>query len=217
MKLTTELFDFGKNEALSLIISARRYSGKTFLIKEILDSDEVKEKFNQIIVFTDAGKLDNTWKDLKNKKVYVFDEYFEQDLIDLIESFKKEYISTGKKPKVLIVIDDLIEVYSAKKSSPINKLASRGRHFGISFIFTTQKYNAMPPMLRNNSTSIIFFKVNNGREMKTIEEDVSSRKFDITDVLDDVTTDPYNYLYIKMGEGMKLFEGNGLKIGELDL
>ena len=53
---------------LSCIISAKRFSGKTFLIKEILNDQEIKKRYDEIYVFTDTSLLDDTWKQIKTRK-----------------------------------------------------------------------------------------------------------------------------------------------------
>lgn len=206
-----------ETNGLSVCFSAKRFSGKTFLIKELLNDPLIKKTYEEIYVFSDTGTLDKTWEEVKNKNVFVIDEYKEQDLIKMLESFKQENANKKVKTKVLIIIDDLIEVYSNKRKSPISKLATRGRHYGISFIYTSQRYIRFPPDVRTNTTSKVFFKITNGKELKAIRDELGTKFFDIEGLIDDVTELPYNYLLIKDAETTTYYEGNGLDVEQIDL
>ena len=69
---------------LSCIISAKRFSGKSFFIKEVLNESEIKKRYDEIYVFTDTSLLDDTWKQITNKRVYLDDNYKEEKLKNLL-------------------------------------------------------------------------------------------------------------------------------------
>ena len=206
-----------EKNALALVLNARRFSGKTFLIKELLNSKKFKDVYDEIYVFSDTGYLDETWKQVKNKEMFIIDKYEEDKFNEFVKDIKKENKDRKKKKKILVIIDDLIEIYSTKRNNPIALLATRGRHFGISFILTTQKYNRVPPEIRSNTTSKVFFKISNGREMKSIVDDTSSRKFSMEELIDNCTENPYQYFLVKNGETNEYYSGCGLEIEKVDL
>lgn len=204
---------------LSAIITAKRFSGKTFLIKEILNDREIKNRYDEIYVFTDTSLLDDTWKQINNKKVYLDDDYKESKLVNLLNSLKEDFLESGKKVKVLIVVDDLIEVYNNKKKGVFTTLATRSRHYGVDYIFSTQKYNRLPPIIRLNSTTKLFFKITNKQEMNVIKEELSTRDLpeeEVEKMIDETTKEAYTYILFKEGEETMYYKGKGVECKKLN-
>ena len=98
----------------------------------------------------------------------------------------------------------------------LNILASRGRHYKISYIITSQKYNYIDSNIRNNSDEVILFKINNNLERKAIDEDLSVRNIDM-DKLIDYATDAYNYFLLLRGKEDRYFKCNLLNCKELEI
>ena len=77
----------------------------------------------------------------------------------------------NRKRKVLIVFDDMIaDIMTNKKfQSIIKELFIRCRKINISLVFITQSYFSVPKDVRLNSTHYLITKVNNKRELKTLQ------------------------------------------------
>lgn len=146
---------------MSCIVSARRFSGKSFLVKSLLNSKYFKDTFDEIYVFSSTAELDETWNSLKNPKVVLTSELNNDELQNILGSLEKEYTQTGTKKQILIIVDDFIEKFNSSKENVLNKIIVKGRHFGINTIYCSQKYSAFPPIMRNNAMVKIVFKMNN--------------------------------------------------------
>ena len=74
-------------------------------------------------------------------------------------------------------------------------------------IITSQKYNALSPIMRENASHMICFGLHNVSEKKQFLSDHANIP-DIEEKYDAVLTTPYNFLYINKsnGEVYKNFE-----------
>jgi hypothetical protein len=204
---------------LSCIISARRFSGKSYLVKSLLNSKYFKETFDEIYIFSSTAELDETWNSLKNKKVVLTTDLNFEDIENNLESLKEEYSQTGNKKNILIILDDFIEKFSISKDNPLNKIIFKGRHYGVSCIYCAQKYSAFPPIIRNNAMIKIVFKINNRLEYsKFIDENstIDTGEKELRRMVELATKEKYNYLLIKeMNGSVEYYHGNGLEINRM--
>ena len=88
-----------------------------------------------------------------------------QDVYKNIEEY-----NIGKKPKILIVFDDIIaDLINNKKLNPVvTELFIRGRKLNISIVFIAQSYFKLPKDVRLNSTHLFVMKILNKRELQQI-------------------------------------------------
>ena len=117
----------------------------------------------------------------------------------------------------LIILDDLADKFRMDKSSVLNKLAIKSRHYQISYIFVSQKYRLLPPSIRVNSLLKVFFKINNQKEMDAVAEELSSRYLPedkLKELIDESTKD-YNYFLLKQGKTEEYYQGNLLDLSAL--
>ena len=164
--------------------------------------------------------MDLTWKEVKNKQVFVESDYTTTKMKKLLESLREDFVKGKNKDWTLIIVDDLMSEYNSKKSSVFEYLAANGRHFLVDYIFTSQKYNKMTPTMRLNSTTKMFFRITNNKEMTTINEENSQRDLKndtIVDMIDNFTKDHYNFFLMKDGLEMNYFTGKGLEVDELEV
>ncbi len=199
---------------MSTVMVAPRYSGKTFLLVHMLNDKTVNTLFDLIIVFSPTATLDEQWQQLRNKEVVLLDEFKEDYLSNLLDNIKEDASNGLPKQKILLILDDLADVYRQDKKSLLNTLAIKGRHYGISYILTSQKYKLLPHTIRTNSRQKLFFKVNNKSEMTAIVQEQSTRETnedDLRDMLDTHTKD-YGYLLIIEGNTRHYYAGKGLKL-----
>ena len=77
-----------------------------------------------------------------------------QDVHKYIEDY-----NPGKKRKVLIIFDHMIDMINNKKLNPVEtELFIRGRKLNISIVFITQSYFKVPKDVRLNSTHFVIRK-----------------------------------------------------------
>jgi len=198
------------DDVLSMLLIGKRRSGKSFLLVEMLNSAYFKKRFKHVFLFSPTVQLDKTWRSLNNKNITFFDTFKEEEIQDILEMQK--LIHEDDRQEILIILDDFSERLKAKHNSILNKLATKGRHFKASYIFTSQKYNSVPTIIRNNSDQLIFFQISNNLEFKTIVDENSNRNLKVSfeDLLS-YSTNEYNYLLVVKGKVNKYYKGNLLK------
>ena len=115
----------------------------------------------------------------------------------------------------LLVVDDFAEDKTFMRYSKIlHGLYTKSRHFGSSVITATQKYNALSPIVRLNSSSLYIFKLKNQSALDTFIEEQSALidKKTINEIYRVATEEPYSFLFVKLRESdvhkifMKRFE-----------
>lgn len=203
-----------KRIPLAMSIIGKRRSGKTHLLIKMINSKYFKETFKMIYIFSPTVTLDKTWESVNNKNAYFFEEY-DEDVLQQILNLQKMK-TDEQRQDILIILDDLSEKLKGKRGNLLEVLATKGRHFKASFIFTSQKYNSIPPIIRTNTDEIIFFRVSNNYELNTITEEYNSRDLLIPfDQLLYETTKDYDYLLVVKGKENKYYRGNKLDYKKL--
>jgi hypothetical protein len=101
----------------------------------------------------------------------------------------------------LLVIDDFAEdrVFM-KYSKVLHGLYTKSRHFGLSVITATQKYNALAPIVRLNTSSLYIFKLKNMKDIDTFIEEQSALvdKKTLYDIYKIATEEAYSFLFVKL-------------------
>ena len=110
--------------------------------------------------------------------------------------------------QILIVYDDLMS--EAYNSQIVNNLFSKGRHYNISTVLVLQSYfpsgsgRSILPMVKNNASLQIFFRLRNQAEMslvaKKLEFDKKSQQFFLDLIQREVCGKKYGYLAVYMDE-----------------
>ena len=171
--------------------------------------------FERIYIFSPTASVDDNWIPVKryitdhlkvdnDKERYLFDDYDPQALQKIIDTQLK-VIEYQKKNKikylfsVLIVIDDMAEDQRFMKYSKIlHGLYTKSRHNATSVLTSVQKYNAVAPIIRLNSSSLYIFKL---RNMKAFVEENSAMvdKQHLYEIYHQaVNFKPYSFFFIKL-------------------
>jgi len=192
---------------LSLVITAKRQSGKSVLLRKMIDS--IWKDYFAIYVFSPTACLSSDWDQFKTKKyskVFEFidepDKEMVEDIFETMLIMKKGKIKDKKKfnEKVLLIFDDTTEMYSNHSASDIfNRLSTKGRHVNISFILTCHMWHWMPTGMRQNTLQKIFFRINNNKEMENISKEcanATAEKDDIENIINEQAKD-YNAIMLK--------------------
>ena len=97
----------------------------------------------------------------------------------------------------LLIIDDFAEDKTFMRYSKIlHGLYTESRHFGLSVITATQKYNALAPIVRLNSSSLLY--KNNAFVQ---EQSALVHKNTVYQIYKLATEDkPYSFLFVKLRE-----------------
>jgi hypothetical protein len=156
-----------------LIMVAPSYTGKSNLILNLL-IDHYAEGM-QVYIFSKSFGNDSIWDNIEISDEFVFDSFDEPAINNILKKqakLKQKFKDDLKRvPKLLFIIDDMINDIIDSKSDIITKLFFRGRHFVLSTILTSQAYTAIPSKIRVNGSDMVFFQQSSAREVKTIAEE----------------------------------------------
>jgi hypothetical protein len=106
----------------------------------------------------------------------------------------------------LIIIDDHADDPSfSRQSKLLHSLYTRGRHNMISTITSTQKFNAIHPIIRVNASDLYVYRLRNTKDLDTLIEEVSAvlDKKTLLQLYNLATSTPHSFLYIKLTESNK--------------
>ena len=93
-----------------------------------------------------------------------------QDVYKNIEEY-----NIGKKRKILIVFDMIVDMINNKKLNPaVTELFIKGRKWDISIFFITQLHFKVPKDVRLNSTHFLIMTILNKREIQQMALNHSS-------------------------------------------
>ena len=112
---------------------------------------------------------DNLKVNLEKEKC-MFDEYIPEELEAVIKRQHKviEYQKKNGHKKllsILVIVDDFADSKAFSRNSPLlNQLYVRGRHNAINIITSTQKFNALSPIISGDSRQLFFFRLRNYKE-----------------------------------------------------
>jgi DNA helicase HerA-like ATPase len=207
-----------KRLPLSMLLVGKRRSGKTNLLIKMLNSAYFINNFDKVFIFSPTIELDETWnsvRDYPTKRDLIKFDKFDESVIDDILQLQKTSDESS-----LIIIDDFAEKLKGKRGNVLEQLATKGRHFNTSFIFTSQKYNAVPTIIRNNVDEIIFFRVSNNLELKTIVDENDNKDLKNVGGFENLllsNTKDYDYLLIVKGKEDKYYRGNKLDFVRLKI
>lgn len=83
------------------------------------------------------------------------------------------------RPRFFVIVDDQAGTeYFHKVRSSFAELVQKRRHYGVSFVITTQKWSALSPFVRSNLSDFYVCGNNPVREIEKLYEDIFSNLFD---------------------------------------
>jgi len=152
-------------------------SGKTNLIINLLNRKVFyRKKFDYIILISSTVAIDPLWKRAKGVDE-AYEGYNDAIIVNLIQRQKDSLEKEGREetPNVLLILDDVIDQIP-KLHSAINSLSMRLRHYKITCWISSQKFNRIPTVLRNQIQYWILFKtaIKNEMERDSIAKEVGS-------------------------------------------
>jgi hypothetical protein len=195
------------------VIVAPSGTGKTVLLTNLItEVYPVKKIFERYYIFSHSVNLDDAWQPVRrafrdadlDPNQYMFDEFSNDHLEEILDTQRKviEH-QKGKKDSrlfsICIVLDDLLDDHQALRGSKaLEMLFIRGRHLQVSCLCSVQKYRAVAPVLRINSSDDIVFKIRNKMDLDAILEEFSALapKKSIEAVYRAAVDQPYGFLWI---------------------
>ena len=197
---SVELDIFPKLPAGFLVIG-RSGSGKTQAIVNMMTNTALLDDYFDIVyLFTDAKPDRELIKDLKLEKKYIISDFKEDQVLEIMNKAERTIQEKGFKnsPKIMMIFDDILSNQKFLKSKTVVKLATANRHFNISYIFASQYFKKLPPVLRTNARYYMIFPSSQSETIKMADDltpaRMSNKKF--IELLGHATKERYSFLSI---------------------
>ncbi|MCB9097723.1 MAG: hypothetical protein H6630_08950 [Arcobacter sp.] len=168
-----------------LNVYAPSYSGKSYMINQLLTNNiygytKIFKPSNTYIL-SPTYDFDDSYKELRERmklhKNNITDDYSNEFLDNILEKQKIQKQQGSAEP-VVVLIDDLITKIDRFQAKSLENIYFKGRHYFISIILTSQQYKKVPPSMRLNACSNIYFTNSmNKNEINQIEQDQTSDIF----------------------------------------
>lgn len=186
---------------VGVIISPVKTGKSTILSNLLLNPNFYKDQFDLVYIISNTISNDRTSRFLKKEfPETIFDDLTKideiiQNIIDYQDSFPR-----GQKPFVAVILDDFLGI---KKSSKINFLATRARHYNIGLLlFATQLFRGLETTIRQNATFVIVGSPNpNEKELLKIAEeygDMYGGQKRFLELYKQATPHKYDFLYLDL-------------------
>jgi hypothetical protein len=200
------------------LLVAPSFTGKTtWLSSWILDW--YRGAYARVFIFS-PNALTPEWEPVKNyvegelgvdpdDEPFLFETLDEAKLTSII-STQKKVIAHQKKAKhpsnsmhaILIVLDDLASEQKFHANyGPISELYTRGRHFFIQTICSSQKWKLLSPTARVNAHWIVVFKLRNRQDLDGLLQELTAiYPYEVLQQMyeEAVNDQPYSFLFINL-------------------
>jgi hypothetical protein len=210
------------NHPFRVMFYAPSYSGKTTLITNMIKdkNTNLKPTFKKnIFVFQPTAFSDKSYEGLVPDK-NVFENYDEKTITEIMKESKdlikgSEAVKGSKKFPVLMIFDDAILEVDNNRKGLMSLLFTKGRHYNISVILTSQQAKlAIPTWRLNASHNILLPQKLNPMELDAVSELTPLDKKKFMSIIEDIRdSEPYTFLVIDMTtpDINKMFLKNGTK------
>ena len=154
-------------------------------------------------------------KNSNNNDYHLIDDDTIDKFMDDNNNFlKPEHYLNGRRPKVALILDDILGSYLMSKGiRKVNNLAIKHRHIspvksegggaiGVSTFFLTQTFRCqtggISKPIRSNCNSLIIFKTKNENEFNDLRDEVAGEigKDLFTKIYEIATDEPHSFLFI---------------------
>ena len=180
-----------------------------------------KGAFDRIFVVSPSISLDSQYKvlrehlekmcDQKKEKLY-FEDWDHQAIGTILDTQRAIVESCRKRkvpaPHILLVLDDMgdyTDIMQARRGAKIGgswmtTLATKGRHFQVSWLVTCQKFNQIGRIIRSNARNLLVWRQRNAKEVETLCEELSGwyDKATVMALYEYATAEPYSWLTIRL-------------------
>ena len=134
------------------IICAKTNSGKSYLLKYILNKE--KHKFHKIYCISPTEFITHFYyPDIVTNENHIFAEFSDEWLGSLIKKLTNYKKQNDKPYNVLLILDDV--GHDCHQSKNLNNVFVRGRHINISIVMCLQFLHQAPLTCRTNASYIL--------------------------------------------------------------
>ena len=195
-----------------ILIIGRSGSGKTQCLVNMMSNKNILgDYFDLIYLFTDTNPDQELIADLKLKKKNIIVDFDEEKVKSIMtkaeNTIEKDCFKNA--PKIMLLFDDILSNQKFLKSKTLTKLATANRHYNISYIFCSQYYKKLPPVVRTNARYYIIFPSSMSEVEKIADEltppQMSKKKF--INYLQHATAKKYSFMSINANSEEPLRRG----------
>jgi hypothetical protein len=187
-----------------MFVGASR-SGKTNLIVNLLLKKQFyKNYFHDVIIISPNVFTDEIWmpviKEIQPR--HLMTQFDAATLHQLISEQRAviETVGIDKSPRLLFVLDDIIEEKELLNSPMVSELLTKGRHLNASVWVSAQSFNKIPRALRLQMSNIIIFGCRHS-ELEVLCHEFCPgwcEKNQFKDIFAHATKAPFSFLHINL-------------------
>ena len=179
-----------------------------------------RDMFARIWIFSPSIKLDPQYAPLRkyleaitnqDKECLMYEDLDQKVLGKLLDEQRQITEQCRKRkikaPQVCVVLDDLADRgdiltkrQGGAQGSWMISLATRGRHFGVTWVISSQVLNLVGTVIRKNVRSMCVWRLRNHKEVETLCEELSGvyDKETIMEFYKHATSEPYSFLFVRL-------------------
>lgn len=210
-KIEISYFDFNNIcENPTIIINAKRGSGKSTMVRELMNHFNNSLKYPVCVLCSYSEKVDPYYS------FFMPPSYIYEDCERMITKVLKRQIKMkninnqrskeGKNKlddRILVVMDDCISDSKIwRKSKDLAEIFYNGRHYNITLIIVSQDIVAIPPSFRSNIDIVMLFNTSIQEELKKLYQHYAgefSNLQEFKDTLNTVCQDYGTLVILKRG------------------
>lgn len=194
----------------TIIINAKRGSGKSTMVRELMNYFNISLKYPVCVLCSYSEKVDPYYS------LFMPPSYIYEDCERMISKVLKRQIDMkninnqrlkeGKKKiddRILVVMDDCISDSKLwRKSKDLAEIFYNGRHYNITLIIVSQDIVAIPPSFRSNIDIVMLFNTSIQEELKKLYQHYAgefSNLQEFKDTLNAVCQDYGTLVILKRG------------------
>ena len=178
-----------------------------------------KDMFARKWFFSPSIKLDPQYAPLRkylekmsNQEALMFEDLDQQALGRILDDQRTISEECRKRkqpiPQVCVVLDDLADrgdilqkrQGAASGGSWLVSLATRGRHFGVSWIVSSQVLNLVGAVIRKNCRCMCVWRLRNHKEVETLCDELSGvyDKNTLMELYREATAEPFSFMFVRL-------------------
>jgi hypothetical protein len=171
-------------------------AGKSTLVYNLLQelSEIIKpEKLGRVIYYSGSGS-DKLLEAYDKDRVELFDKRSKESFLTALKELQNDAMTTPsekKKMNILVVDDGIVDPdimpTNIKSKTELSNLMMSARHVPVSIFLTSQKYSAIPPFARLNSSNLFAFRTKSPGETKAILNEANFVKKEVEDAFNSLT------------------------------
>ena len=184
---------------VGILISPVKTGKSTIISNLLLNPNFYKDQFDLVYIISNTINNDRTSRFLKEEfPETIFDDLSRIDeIIDNIIKYQDSF-PRGEKPFIAVILDDFLGI---KKSSKINYLSTRARHYNIGLLlFASQVFRGLEVPIRQNATFVVIGSPNpNEKELNKMADeysDIVGGRDNFFKLYKKATPNKYDFMYI---------------------